>query len=159
MQQAGYYYANVLAQELSNQIQNQLSQRDSQLFSVIQVLPGLTPALSFSDSEDYSSQYTANSVSTDSTQLEIIKLLKELKSEMKRSNDQAKRTPPSDHTPKRPYLKTPDNCIKNCWVKKHYYWTHRLTNHMSDKCLFKAEGHQDLATMDNKMGGSKVYCS
>ena len=122
-------------------------------------MPGLTSASLFLDSEDYPSQHTANLVLTDSTQLEIIKLFKELKSEMKHSNDQAKRTPPSDCTPKGPYLMTPDNYTKNHWMKKHYYWTHRLTNHMSDKCLFKAEGHQDLATMDNKMGGSKAYCS
>ena len=44
-------------------------------------------------------------------------------------------------------------------MKKYYYWTHGLTNHTSDKYLFKAEGHQDLATMDNKMGGSKAYYS
>ena len=99
MQQAGYHYANVLAQELSNQIQNQLSQRDSQLLSVIQALARLTRALLSSDSEDYLSQHTANLVSTDSTQLEIIKLLKELKSEMKRSNDQAKHMRPSDCIP------------------------------------------------------------
>ena len=159
MQQAGYHHANALAQELSNQLQQQFTQRDEQLLSVIQALPGLTPASSSSDSEDTPSIHAANSVSTDATQLEILRLLKELKTEIKRSNDQAKRMPSSDRQPKGPYPKTPDDCTRKRWVKKHYCWTHGLTNHTSDKCFFKAEGHQDAATMDNKMGGSKAYCS
>jgi len=35
----------------------------------------------------------------------------------------------------------------------HYCWSHGLCDHPSDKCPNKASGHQDKATLDNRMGG------
>ena len=35
-----------------------------------------------------------------------------------------------------------------------YCWTHGLCNHFSCDCRTKADGHQDGATKENRMGGS-----
>ena len=82
MQQARCHYACVLAKELSSQIQDKLSQRNLYLLLVIQALSSLSL-----DSKDILSQCAANNVPADSTQLEILKLLKELKIGMKHSNE------------------------------------------------------------------------
>ena len=58
-----------------------------------------------------------------------------------------------------PYLKTPDNCTKKHWTKKHYCWTHSLSNHTNNECFYKAEEYEDSGTIKNKIGGLKVYCS
>jgi len=59
-----------------------------------------------------------------------------------------------------PYEKTSDNQTRpKRWNTSHYYWTCGASNHPSKKCKFKAPGHQDLATLENKMGSSKAYCS
>jgi hypothetical protein len=154
MQQSGFHHANALAQELTSKVEEHLSMRDSQLLSVIQSIPGLVAASSSSDSEDSPPQHTANSISIDNVQLEILKLLKELKTDIKRGNGQPK------HKPKPgPYLKTPDDATKERWRTNRYCWTHGGCGHTSDKCNSKAEGHKNEANFNNKMGGSKAYCS
>lgn len=155
MQQAGYQHANVLAQELSRQIQQQLAQRDEQLLSVIQSIPSLAETSSSSDSDDTPPSQIANSVITQNTQLEILKLLQDIRQDMIKGNQQQKREPR-----KGPFKKTPDDQTQpKRWNTSHYCWTCGASNHPSKKCKFKAPGHQDLATFENKMGGSKAYCS
>ena len=159
MKKAGHYHANALAQEMSTQLQQQLEQRDSQLLSVIQSFLSLIETSSSSDSlvtqlSDLSTQ-VANAITADNTQLEILKILQEVKSEFKSSNCRLRRSPNSD-----PFCETPDNQTKpKHWITKHYSWTYRALNYLSSKYRFKAEGHQDLATFENKMGSSKAYFS
>ena len=74
---------------------------------------------------------------------------------MKRINQRPKREPKTGL-----YEKTPDDQTRpKCWNTSHYYQTCGASNHLSKKCKFKAPGYQDLATLENKMGGSKAYCS
>ena len=156
MQQAGYYHANVMAQEISTQIQQQMAQRDSEILSVLQSLPSLSRTSSSSDSEHAPPQQSVNALQ-DNTQLEILKLLREIQMEMKRTNTQQKRPNQLQNVQ---YQKTPDDQVEpKRWVKKHYCWTHGASNHKSKNCRTKAQGHQDLATFEDKMGGSKAYCS
>ena len=156
MQQAGYHHANALAQEISSQIQQQLAERDDQLFSVTQSITSLASASTSSDSEDSPQDQQANSITPQDTQLEILKLLHDLKVELKHSNSQAPKREPK----KGPFQKTPDNqTTPKRWNTRHYCWTCGASNHPSKKHRFKAPGHQDLATFDEKMGGSKAYCS
>ena len=154
IQQSGFHHANALAQELTSKVEEHLSMRDSQLLSVIQSIPGLVAASSSSDSEDSPPQHIANSISTDNVQLEILKLLKELKTDIKRGNGQPKRKPKPG-----PYLKTPDDATKKRWYTNRYCWTYGGCSHTSNKCNSKAKEHKDEAIFDNKMGGSKVYYS
>ena len=121
MQQAGYHHANVLAQEISTQIQQQIEQRDTQLLSVLQSLPSMIDPSSSSDSDatplSLPPTQTANAISADKTQLEILKILQELKADMKSSNRKYKRTP---------NRKIPDNQTNpKRWTNKHYCWTCR----------------------------------
>ena len=153
MQQSGFHHANMLAQELTTKFEEHLAIRDSQLLSVMQSIPGLAETSSSSDSET-SLSHTANYTSSDTVQLEILKLLKELRADIKRESKQSKRDPKPGSNPK-----TPDDATKKRWHTNKYCWTHGGCGHTSDKCNTKAEGHQDEATFERKMGGSKAYCS
>ena len=155
MQQVGYHHANILAQEISSQIQQQMEERDTQLLSILQSLPSLTDTSSSSDSDStpppLPPTQAANYITADQTQLEILKILQELKADLKSSNRRFRRNP---------NRKVPDDQTKpKRFSTKHYCWTCGAWSHPSNKCRNKAEGHQDLATFDNKMGGSKAYYS
>ena len=41
---------------------------------------------------------------------------------------------------------------------RQYCWTHGWCAHSGATCNSKADGHQDHATLENKMGGSTKYC-
>ena len=84
--------------------------------------------------------HIANSVSIDNTQLEILKILKELKVEIKYSNESRYVKNPVVQNPGS-YTKTPDNATKKRWNTRHYCWTHGACNHSSNKCIFKVESH------------------
>ena len=43
--------------------------------------------------------------------------------------------------------------------RQYYCWTHGLCYHSGDRCRTKKEGHQDTATLQNKMGGNTRGCS
>ena len=89
------------------------------------------------------------------TQLEILKLLQDLKAEMKLTNSKSRHQPKSG-----PYEKTPDDQTQpRRFNTKHYCWTCGAANHPSIKCRFKAPGHKDEATCENKIEESKAYCS
>lgn len=51
-------------------------------------------------------------------------------------------------------LKKPRHCLD---VSK-YFWTHGAWNHLSNDCKFKASGHQDNVTFQNRMGGCTDFC-
>jgi tetrahydrodipicolinate N-succinyltransferase len=40
-----------------------------------------------------------------------------------------------------------------------YCWTHGCTGHTGTECRTKAQGHQDTATFENKMGGNAFRCT
>jgi hypothetical protein len=94
-----------------------MEQRDTQLLSVLQSLPSMIDPSSSSDSDatplSLPPTQTANAISADKTQLEILKILQELKVDMKSSNRKYKRTP---------NRKIPDNQTNpKHWTNKHYY--------------------------------------
>ena len=154
MQQAGYHHANALAVQIRTDIQEHMTTRDQQMLAMLEAI---TPATSESSSEsDQSStsdiHHTAN-FTADQTQLEILKLLKELSVNIK-----------SNRPTPRPYnryvKKTPDDQVtppRNDLSK--YCWTHGKGNHSSTECRRRAQGHKDSATLQDKKGGSKAYCS
>ena len=41
----------------------------------------------------------------------------------------------------------------------HYCWSHGACAHDGSACKNKKPGHKDVATFDNKMGGSIAYCN
>ena len=115
MQQSGFYHANTLVQELTSKFEEHLAIRDSQLLSVMQSTLGLLAALSSSYSENTPPLHAANSISSDAAQIEILKLLKELKANVKRGSQQRKRDAKPGSN-----LKTPHNAIKKHWYTNRY---------------------------------------
>ena len=84
MQQAGHHHANALAQ----QIQQQLQERDSHMLALLHNIPSVTPASSTSSyEEDYQEQPSPSTLSAnslvDTTQLETLKLLRQMQLDMK----------------------------------------------------------------------------
>ena len=168
MQQAGYHHANSLAQ----QIQEQLQERDSQMIAHLHNIPSLTTS-SISSSEPSTSSseevYSANMVQ-DATQLEILKLLRQIQLDMKPQQQQNTNRPSYTNRPsspsqptRRPRIlratKTPDDATLYRPCKGKYCWTHGACGHSSANCKDKAPGHRDEATKENKMNGSKAWCN
>ena len=159
MQQSGFHHANILVQELTNKFEEHLAIRDSQLLSIKQSILSLAATSSSSNSDETPPAYAANSISSNIVQLEILKLLKELRADIKSSNHQPKPDlKPSLNLRRGPNLKTPDYVTKKRWRVHHYCWTHGRCGHASDKCNSKAEGYKDEATFNNKIRGSKAHC-
>ena len=80
---------------------------------------------------------TISNVSTDATQVLLLKLLQDLQSNM----------PPKRNGGNR------NNCLR------HYCWTHGHCNHKSSECRNKKKGHKDDATLQDKKGGSTKNCN
>ena len=77
----------------------------------------------------------ANVATTESTQLAILQLLKQIKDEMKST--------PTTRNPR----------------KKFYCWTHGVCGHKSADCRNKKEGHQNNATFADKKDGTSKGCN
>ena len=55
-------------------------------------------------------------------------------------------------------LKKPQAKQQSRRKPRKYCWTHGWCAHSGMDCNSKAEGHQDEATLENKMGGSTKNC-
>ena len=164
MQQAGYHHANHLAQKLTSDIQ----QRDSDLLSYIQTAldtsstsdgGSLTEATTPSDMSTASSaQHYANAARTDQVQLEMLKILQQIQQSLPKADNEQLSPTTNRRTRTRTPRKTPDNASFNRIKTDKYCWTHGACNHTSPQCNFKAPGHQDGATFDNRQGGSNAFC-
>ena len=88
MQQVGYHYANSLATKISSDIQEQFSQRDTQLLAMLHSLPqvqqeNLAPETRNEDVQVQSNnQAVYSTMQTYNMQLEILRVLQELRTDM-----------------------------------------------------------------------------
>ena len=165
MQQAGYHQANALAQKISDDIKLQLHERDTQMLAILQTIPALAQSSTDSEdtSEDHQSDYHPTQVaasltsSSDSIQLEMLRLLKELAMDIKYNcsvpNDDRKTKESQRETRKTP--KEGGKFRKN--ISK-YCWTHRACVYSSSDCPDRAKGHKTTATFQDKMDGSLARC-
>jgi len=152
MQQAGYHQANLIAQQIQADINAHLEQRDSQVLAMLQSIPDLTSSSSGSTSdEEKPSTHQANAL-VDQTQLEILRLLKEIAQDLKKGK---KGSPQGQKVG----VKTPDDFQGRRSNLNFYCWTHGACNHDGKRCRAKAPGHKQEATKDNRMGGSNALCS
>ena len=159
MQQAGYHHANHLAQRLREDIH----QRDTELMSVIQTamttstdVPSVAPSdisMSTTSPQVTGIQHHANVTQTDPVQVEMLKLLQQMQQSFASTNQSERGT-----GRRRQNRKTPDDATRPRTQTDKYCWTHGACAHHSAECRFKATGHQDNATKDNKLNGSKAYC-
>ena len=99
------------------------------------------------DMSDHVANYTANT----NIQMEVFKVLQDIKNDMKVMQSKAPSETPNG-SKKQGKRRTGSNKTKK------YCWTHGLWNHTSQECGVRKEGHQEDATMDNKMGGSEKGC-
>ena len=168
MQQAGYHHANHLASQLREDIEK----RDIELLTVLQSTvetnsvqsspPSLAPSLVPSEMSMTAStlSHQANSVQGDPVQLEILKLLRQMQQTMVSPPQQSNKGNNSgQRNRRRQPRKTLDNATFNRNVTDKYCWTHGACGHESNQCNAKAHGHQDNATLENRMGGSNAFCN
>ena len=99
---------------------------------------------------------TANAMNDNSTQFEILKLLRNIQAEFASMSTNKLNSPPSKL--KKKARKTPDNPTFTRHITNMYCWTHGGCAHAGSTCNDKAPGHKNEATFDNKMDGSKAFC-
>ena len=138
------------------------------MIALLQNIPSLTISSTSSSEEECQEQqapatYAANSLQ-DTTQLEILKLLRQIQLDMKAQQQQSTYcpNPPSQPTSRPRVLratKTPNDARPSRKYKGKYCWTHGACGHSSLNCKDKAPGHKDEATKENKLDGSKAWCN
>ena len=159
MQQAGYHHANMLAQQLRTDLQVQ----GTEMLALVQ---GLAEANADPPpTEVHPTQApTANAVIQDAIQMEMLQLLRDIATRNNNNGgrggrfgrgNRGGRTGRGNGGVNR---RTPDNASFNRRVVTFYCHTHGACNHASADCSSKAPGHQDVATMENRMGGSNAFC-
>ena len=156
MQQAGFHHANAIAGELGSQLQTHLEDNNSKLLSVLQQIPGLVETSSSSEESLEEHQQAANSIATNNVQLEILKLLREIRLDLKQDK---KEEPTRPVRPRRNRKAPDDKTFPPRSDTSKYCWTHGACNHDGNSCERRAPGHKVDATKENKMEGSKAYCS
>ena len=163
MQQAGYHNANHLAQQIRDDMQH----RENEIMSILHTAMDsnlVTPSLAYSDlSTPTPLHHQSNSTQADTTQLEILKLLQRIQSDMS-TNAQPQPTNNANNRnnmawTQRSQRKTPDNASLPRKKTDKYCWTHGGSGHTSITCRAKAPGHQDNSTFENRLGGSNAYCT
>ena len=143
---------NSVREELTEERDKVFKRIDETKTSILNALTS-TSASDTSTSDDSTSVSSltekANSTITtnDKIQIEILKLLKEIQTDMKTckptGNDDNKKGK------KRPKRRTDT---------RFYCWSCGAWNHKSKDCRRKKEGHRDDATFEDKKGGSTYYC-
>ena len=134
MRSAGYHQANMLASQVLTEVKSVQE-------AVLQALQ--THSLERNDEHIPPAEHSANSMSAgEEIQLEMLKAIKELRSEMNSLKQASK---------KNIYKKTKKG--KRLQTSK-YCWTHGGWSHRSADCKSKKTRHKDTATFRNKMGGS-----
>ena len=72
MQQAGYHYANTLAEKVTKDINKQLQERDNNMLVMLQSIPSLTESSTNKDSDSTPPVAVNFITTTDGTQLAIL---------------------------------------------------------------------------------------
>ena len=95
-----------------------------------------------------------NSIKENQIQAEMLTVLKTMQEELNKLKRGNNVSPPAKKG-----RKTPDNPSFSRNTTDKYCWTHGGCAHESANCKAKAQGHKDGATFENKMGGSKAFCT
>ena len=153
MQQAGFHHANMLA----SQIRTNLESQNEDMMQMLQEVMDTNEKQQQEQEENTPVQHqSANAMTADTSQLEMMKLLKQMQEGMQMLLQKESGTSPTKR--KGFGKKTPDDTDRERAITSSYCWTHGGCGHSSTKCKFRAEGHQDSATFKKRMGGSKAFC-
>ena len=158
MKQAGLQQANMLAE----QVRSEIAARDSELVDILKDITNNQRAQQERSNQTKEvQQHMANATSTNTVQMEILKLLKQMNANMENMGQQqnSAQRGKNGYSQRKP-KKSPDN-LGNYRFRKDitkYCWTHGACNHNGGDCEFPATGHKNNATFSNKMGGSLAFC-
>ena len=154
MQQAGYHHANMLAAQLRIDMDN----RNNEMLAMVQNQMLVTEE----NLEPAPENPSANAISQDSVQLEMLKLLRVIQSDLKTSRNptpsQNTHNPSTGGSTRRNRQKTPDDASFPRRTTDKYCWTHGGSNHSAADCSRQAEGHKMDATFTSRKGGSNDFC-
>ena len=175
MQQSGYHNSNSLASQLPGELQ--IIYTD--ILSIVQTIRENTietdaPSLANTSTSGTSTITESLKIATQhSAQLEILKLLWDLKSEVWGNNTELSSDSGCQSAGGHGNLnenggrggrgirrnrKTPDNASFPRPQIDKYCWTHGACNHKSEDYNRQAPGHKLSATFEDKQEGSKAHC-
>ena len=154
--------ANSVTETFVNEIREELKADRQQVLQHIAVSEDkmLSAISTITDDESNSSQddaeqaNIANMTVNDKVTLEVLKLLKEIKNDMKNNARKRNQNSRGQSKSERNAKKKKRRRLK---IDK-YCWSCGAWNHASKDCRNKKDGHQDEATFENKMNGSVLYC-
>ena len=175
MQQSGYHHAK----SLSSQLRTELQIRDTDILSMVQTIRENTietdpPSLANISTAGTSTITESLNIATQkSTQLEMSKLLRDLKSEFQGNNTEqisysggrsvGGRGNRNENGGRgcrgiRQNRKNPDNDSFPRPKIDKYCWTYGECNHKSEDCNRQAPGNKLTETFEDKQEGSKAHC-
>ena len=143
---------NSVREELNGEREKVFQRIDEKYSSIPNELTATSDESSTSDEASKMSDITerANSTTQDKIHFEILKLLKEIQTDMKISTACYDDDDGNSRKKKRTRKRTDT---------RFYYWSCGAWNHKSKDCKRKKDGHKDEATFENKLGGSTYYCT
>ena len=159
MQQAGFVQANHLAEELRTALNSNQIEVMNMLAKLEQKDDTTTPStVSETLSLSQISEESANLVQTPNFTERLVQLMEKMESTMQAISEQHNQrggTKRGSGTTQ----KTPDNASFHRKKTSKYCWTHGACDHTGEECNNRAPGHKASATKENKMGGSKAFCT
>ena len=167
MRQAGYRQANMLAE----QVRRELATSNEEILALLQNLNQNTESPPTQPPAAQTTPPTiapvANATISDTVQLEIVRVLKEIKQGQTQAQPQASPSQqsggggqPGGGRRRRRGKKTPDDAANRFSrrVTTSYCWTHGACNHNGENCFSPHRDHDPLATFEDKRGGSCAFC-
>ena len=182
MRSTEFQHADHVAQQLLAAVQGEREQEKAEIFSTVkateqalisalQNVPGLESVSSdSSDSEnttqDYHANYTVTGqqdfrtsyTATNQVHLQILKLLQKLDNKLDATNNGNNTKPGSVTSSITNGSDSGEARRKRRTDFRFYCSSCGACGHKSKDCRNKGPGHQDKATFENRMNGSKAYC-
>jgi hypothetical protein len=160
MQQAGYHHANMLAEQLRTTIDAQ----GTEMLAMLSEMQDNNPPIQESTPPPPPTEQSANSAAHTDVQLQILRILQDMhQHQVRPRKNQTGRTGAggrgSAQRTGAQNRRTLDDATFSRRVTDKYCHTHGGCNHTSGECTRKAPGHEDTATMTNKLGGSNAFCT
>ena len=166
MQQAGYHHANMLAEQLRTDLQVQ----GTEMLAIVQEMAAATINPPENGNQPPPAP-AANAALQPTAETEMLQLLRTIAANcnLNGSNDgQGARNYSRGQNGRgvnggrgnaaRVIRRTPDNANFAWRITNLYCHTHGACNHTSIACTNQAPGHENEATMTNRMGGSNAFC-
>ena len=141
MQQAGFHHANML----TNRLRADLHLQGTEMLAIVQEL-AISDNHSPTNEAQPSPQPVENAVVQDNSQLEMLRLLREISEERRGGPGGRGRGSGRGNGDRNRYCCTPNNANLARRITNYYCYTHEGCNHTPVDCTHKAPDHRDDAT-------------